>query len=363
MSKDNYQIKDLTQQNVMLPLENPAWVCSSEEYKEHTQKYWEWVRDIHFSMTPYWIKKAKKENLNVKKDLETLEDFVNQEISICDKKDIIEKPFNYFIPEVLWNNNKEEIYIIRSSGTTGPKSHYFWWDGSIDYCANFFDYILNLHNVPTNLSWFVTGTYGLLPGIMRKLIKKRKGCIDYIPIEAKGIKHSLSEGDMEKLTSIPSLSVMIEESFNTLRRGVDVFCTIFPLLHLFENAQGFDKVKVIYLGIGIQHNDLQMLQKKYKDKKFFNTYGNSNTGVFPNISTEALIYYPPAPLSYMYVVDDNDTFKVVKYGERGRLRNLKMDQFFLWCELQDRDYAERYLPNKEFKWDGIKEVSVDWRNK
>ena len=70
-----------------------------------------------------------------------------------------------------------------------------------------------------------------------------------------------------------------------------------------------------------------------------------------------LTYYPSAPQTHLYVVDEKDPFKLVRYGERGRVRGLKMDEAMLWCQVE-RDYAERAAPCEHYKWDGVKEIKA-----
>jgi len=355
----------------MIEIQKPAWLCSQKEYKEMLQDYWEKVRDLHFNQekgAPYWINKIKDFNINPKKDFETLEDFLNQEVSLCDANELIEKPPSYFVPKITWRKKKEKISPFPSSGTSGRKKPHVWSEEALDYCSKYFNYILDAYRLDYGLEWFLPGTYGLYPAIMRRVIRERKGIFHFIPVECRGLKKYLSPStplDMEKAKSNPFLMArfgpLLEYSFDALKRGIDVFGTILPLLPLFENAPGFERVKAILIGMEIQKDKFLEYKEKFKSKIIFNTYGNSNSGLFPNIPTKEIKYYPPAPLSYIYVVEEDNPLKTVRYGERGKLRNLKMDEYFLWNEVQDRDYAERIPPHKEFKWDGIKEIKVKWK--
>jgi len=348
-------------------IRKPSWVCSKKEYGNLIQEYWEMIRDLHFGEkgTPYWRRKA--EGINVKKNLDTLEDFLTQKISLCDGDELRKRPSVYFVPEKAWEREKEKINPFKSSGTMGDKKPYLWSEDALNYCAEFFNHVLDLYKVEEGLQWFIPGTYNLLPAIMKRVIRKRKGICDFFPVEVQDLKKHLISSevfDIEETKSNPFLmarfSPLIRYSFSVLDRGIDAFGTILPFMSVFKSHPGFNKVKVILIGMEIQKEKFNECKNEYKDKIIFNTYGNSNSGLFPNVPSKELSYYPPAPLSLIYVVDENDPLKLVKYGERGKLRNLKMDRFFLWNEVQDRDYAERISPTNEFKWDGIKEIKVKW---
>jgi hypothetical protein len=61
----------------------------------------------------------------------------------------------------------------------------------------------------------------------------------------------------------------------------------------------------------------------------------------------------------LYVVKEDDPHSLVNYGERGRVRFLRMSKSLLWSQTE-RDFAERVAPQREFKWDGIKNITTQY---
>jgi hypothetical protein len=359
----------------MLNLSTPAWTLSEAQYKDILQEHWEETRDNHFGKkgTRYWIDRAEKYGINPKKDLQTLEAFLSQDISLCDPKELREKHPWYFVPEILWGTQMEKIHQYKSSGSTGAKKPYLWDDKSLDYNAAMDNKILDDYGVGEGLNWLVPGTYGLWPAILERVVRDRKSIMDFMPVELGGLKKYLSPTEPFNPTKhdpflMARFGPAIEYTINALskgievqgkKRGVDVLSVLPQLLPVFEMVPGFDLVKVLIISMDITPEKFREIRNKYPNKTIFSTYGNSNSGLFPSMPGN-LIYYSPSPLSLIDVVDEQDPLKVLKFGERGRLRNLKLSESFLWNEPQERDYAEKAKPSGDFKWSGISNVSVKW---
>jgi hypothetical protein len=129
------------------------------------------------------------------------------------------------------------------------------------------------------------------------------------------------------------------------------------MLPSLMKAEGFENVRAIYLsGMEVPYEQLKYWRKLLPNKTFLTSYGHHQLGLcFAHPKFEIPTYYPPAPVSLIYVVDPENPLRMVKYGERGRVRLVRMDESLLWVQTE-RDYAERVKPYGEIKWDGIRDV-------
>ena len=171
--------------------------------------------------------------------------------------------------------------------------------------------------------------------------------------------------ELDKLLSDPYFDARIgpvwRETIKYLKtRKIDFLGTTLFSLPELEKQEGFENVRFVYVGgmempVGIYKFWRNRL--KEQGKKLVTSYGHYIFGVFFDLPGAGLTYYPSTPRTYLYVVDEKDPFKLVKYGERGRVRGLKMDEAMLWCQVE-RDYAERVAPCEQYKWDGVKEIKT-----
>jgi hypothetical protein len=355
-------------------LEKPAWMCTKEEYNDLEQKYWEFIRNLHFEEggTPYWMEKAKEYGVNPKKDLAALTDFLNHEISLCNENELKEKPFGYFIPESVLKIEKNNIGIYTSSGSTGKKKNAPWNNNAFDYNSKFLSHVLDSYGIEKGSNFLIAGPSFPAPfqSIMEKLAKERNGLIYFAPIETRELKTYFSTIDPSRfdIESNPflkaRLSPSVEYQLDILgKEEIGVLGIALFSLPLFMRAKGFENVKLIYCGgMEIPSEQYRYWKKELEamDKKIVTSYGHYMFGLIFDVPNEELTYYPPSPLSLLYVVKEDDPHIFVDYGERGRVRFLRMSEALLWSQ-PERDYAERVSPQNEFKWDGLKNITSSFQ--
>jgi len=94
---------------------------------------------------------------------------------------------------------------------------------------------------------------------------------------------------------------------------------------------------------------------------FAPTYGNTLMGLAVHKPRQAedgyaIIYYPPSPRALIEVVDPDDPYRVVEYGQTGRVRLTTLTREFFMPRFLERDEAEREPPYLQYPWDGVRNV-------
>jgi len=336
---------------------------------------WGRIRNLHFDErngSPFWIKRAKKFGIHPEKDLSSLEDFLMSKISLCDENELKAKPLEYFVPRsVLYERS---FVPMTSSGSTDKKKTVPWTMEAVEHNAEHLSKILKLYGIEERINWLLTGPSDPAPFkyVMDSLVKEMKGTLYFASVETRGLKSHLAvkendKLDLEKIFSDCFLKAVlgpaVEYTIDVLRREkIEFLGTALFFLPFLENQEGFENVRFVYVGGMEISNALYRFWKRRLEKhgaKLITSYGHFMFGVIFDLPSQSLTYYPPAPLSLLLVTEPDDPFKVVKYGERGRVRYLRMDEAMLWCQ-QERDYAERAAPHNHFNWDGVKEIKLKW---
>jgi hypothetical protein len=344
--------------------EVPAW---QRNYRKTIEEVWPDLRDLQFDSklgSRFWVERAAKFGVNPKRDFKSLDDFLTHKISDYNESVLNEHPPEFFIPK---NIKRSELFSYTSSGSTGPKKETYWSNISLDYSARYADYVFDQYGIDKGIDWIVSGTF-LFHRILEKTIKMREGMIHEESVQTRGAKEFFDKAKEMSPTEFVKTSFyehrvqpVIEYYIKTLGRckigGITAPLFMLPPL---IGANGFENVKTIYpSGMEIPFEQLRFWRKQLPDKKFLISYGHHQTGLaFASPEFEVPTYYPPVPLSLIYVVKEDNPFKLVDYGERGRLRLARLD-YMLWVQTE-RDYAKRVEPSGIFKWDGFRDVKPTW---
>jgi len=346
----------------METLKEQAVSLSQKKYEELVQKHWETTRDIHFHEklgTPYWIDAAKKAKVDPKNDLDSLQDFFDSPISLCDESVLKVKPITDFIPK---SANKGSVSILTSSGCMGKKKEVAWSEAGLEYAANYANYCFDRVGIPKNIDWVVQGPYGIFQGVVRRALAKRGGLIHSAGVETRNLKIHFadikSEEDFKNNQFLQiTLGPAIEFTCDILaKEKIGGLVTAIQLLPSIVSAKGFENIQAIYLsGMEIPKEMYKFWREKLPHIKFISSFGHHNLGFSYSTPFPDEPYYSPSPLSEIYVVNEKDPYSLVGYGKRGRHKIVRMDPAFLWSQL-DRDYSIRVAPQEEFKWSGIKDV-------
>jgi len=343
-----------------------SWELTEKEYKLLVQEHWQTVRDIHFdekSGTPYWINAAKKEGIDPKNDLDTLEDFFNSSISLCDENILKVESIKYFIPKSILNDyNNNYTSIFTSSGSMGKKKEVAWSETALDYIADYANHCLDRVGIRRGINWIIQGPYGLFQDTVRRTIAKRGGLIHSAGVETRNLKKEFTSiRTPEDFKNSQFMNIVFGPSIEFIqdvlaKEKIGGLVTAIQLLPNLVNACGFENIEAIYFsGMDIPKEMYKLWKEKLPHMKFIHSFGHHNLGFSYSTPFEGEPYYPPFPVSAIYIVDQDDPYHIVGYGQRGRHKILRMEPAFLWSQL-DRDHSIRVPPQKEFKWDGFKDV-------
>jgi len=342
-------------------LKQSAWELSQTEYEETLQDHWETVRKIHFdrdSGTPYWISKAKKYGINPN-GFHTLQDFLDSSISLCDEEEIKAKPISHFIPK---STKRSGLRVFTSSGSVGKKKEVPWTDIGLDYASDYACHMFDRNGISRGIDWIVQGPYGIWQETVYRIITKRDGVVHSAGIESRGIKKLFAEiSSPEDFAKNMPLQVTVGPASEftadiMLKEKVEGLATALANLPSVVGLPGFENIKAIYLsGMELPKEQYDHWREALPHIKFISSFGHHQLGFSYNPPSQYETYYPPSPLSLIYVVRSSNPHELVNYGERGRQKILRMDDVLLWCQL-DRDYSIRVSPQGEWKWDGIKDV-------
>ncbi len=244
----------------------------------------------------------------------------------------------------------------------GKKKEVPWTDIGLNYASDYASYMFDKSGISRDIDWIVQGPYGIWQETVYRTLTKRNGIVHSAGIESRGIKKYFAEikSPEEFEENIPlqvtigpasefTADILIKEKI----KGIATAPSNIPSI---ANLPGFENVEAIYLsGMEIPKEQYESWRKNFPHIRFISSFGHHQLGFSYNPPLQFETYYPPSPLSLIYVVDKNNPNRVVEYGERGRHKILRMDDVSLWCQL-DRDYSQRVPPQGELKWDGIKDV-------
>lgn len=345
----------------MKTLEKKAWLLSQKEYEILLQQHWEAIRNKHFdenSGTPYWINTAKEAGIDPNNDLDTLKDFLDSPISLCDENVLKDKSIRYFIPK---SSQLSNVSILTSSGSVGKKKEVAWSEAGLEYAAEYANYSFDRMGIRKNIDWIVQGPYGIFQTVVRRALAKRGGLIHSAGVETRNLKIELakikSEEDFKSNQFLQiSLGPAIEFTYDTLaKEKIGGLITAIHFLSTLVGAKGFENVEAIYLsGMEMPKEMYNSWKNKLPHIKFITSFGHHNLGFAYSTPLPDEPYYTSSPLSLVHIVKENDPYSLVGYGKRGRHKILRMDPAFLWSQL-DRDYSTRVAPQAEYKWDGFRD--------
>lgn len=345
-------------------LKTPAWKTTN--YRKLEERCWLNTRDLVFDSkegSKFWLERAEKFNVRPS-DFSTLQEFLGHMISDYDESIIKNNPPEYFRPK---GTKKSEVELHTSSGSKASKKETTWSKIGLNYAAMYGDYVFDSYGIPENMDWLVTGTL-LFYELMKRTVEIRGGNVHAELVPTRGAKRFIDEAAKmvpEEFVKTPFYEHRVkpvdEFYLETLKRCNigGLVATLFMLPSL-SHAEGFENVKVIYpSGMEIPFDELEKCRKQFPDKTFLTSYGHHQIGLaFASPKFSVPTYYSAAPLFLVYVVKEDNPFKLVEYGERGKNRIIRMDNL-LWVQTE-RDYSERVEPYGDLKWDGFRNVKPTW---
>ncbi len=312
--------------------------------------------------SPYWTEKRHELEFDPVKDIRGIEDL--KLFGLFDENALRDTPARRFIPNAYKRDRYKDVRVFESGGTMGiPKRiidrHYR------ETVAEWFSFCLDRCGFKTGGDWLhfapsgphVVGfTTGKIAGI-------RNGLCHYIDLDPRWIKHCIKNGLDE--TADEYIDHLVNQALTILRTQEISFLFTTPRL-LLRLAEKIPPSETSLQGVvcGGTHvtPDLYMLMRDeiLSGIPLCMVYGNTLMGVAPQAhdpgNDEFPRYYPLFPNVILRVVDPADPWRIVDYGERGRVMITVLNEDYFIPNLLERDEGIRIHGNDLCPWDGIADV-------
>ncbi len=327
-------------------------------------EYLDQLIEIHFHPqdgTPYWLEKQEKSGLDVRKEINSIDDL--QKLGFPDEDILRKRPTEYFVPRKVWKEERQKILHCESSGTTGPRKYITWHQESSNYTIDWYNFNLDMYGTPLNENWIATGPSGMFEDHMKAVARSRGGFPFFLSVDPKYAKKALESGRTEDFKHL-------FEEMQTIsnREKIGVVVTVPQLSEIIPDYINMDNLKtILFGGVGFHGEpeeyvkglrSYRKFKEVFKGKIVGGWYGNSFWGPAFHLpdSSDNLNYYPPSPYTVFEVVNVDSPQEKVRYGERGRVKFHRLTREFFWPNALERDAANRIPPKTPFTWDGVQNV-------
>ena len=313
--------------------------------KESHNSLGAWVREIvewHFDPgtgCPFWREFAKNLDWDPRLEIQGYEDL--NRFGFFQDEWLRGGPVRRWVPRAYADR---PIYIFETGGSTGvPKSRINVDDFRIDYEA--FSATLPDEAFPPGSDWLSVGPTGprRLRLAVEHLAQYRGGICFMVDLDPRWVIKLIKMNQMDMAEQYKRH--VIDQALILLRAHDNIRC-LFTTPKLLEAL--CEKVSLKRLGIkGVFCGGTEMTPQFYRfaveellDGVYFApTYGNTLMGLAvhkPLLPEDhfGVIYYPPSPRAMIEVVDPDEPYRVVNYGESGRVRLTTLTREFFMPRFQ-----------------------------
>lgn len=316
-------------------------------------QYLEKVLSSHLVKTPYWRRFSfETDDLLGNTVIETVENMLNRDFLV--DEDYLRANWLDFLPE----GYSGRVRFYQSSGTTRERAIGHWDRAYVDYLVAYLKkaldeiYRLNEAFPPGRMRALAHGPYGWYQDEISELVWDYEGYLYFIGMETDGLKKVLREKGVEEVLRI--LSPLVRYTERVLEKDrINLARTAPPLIGLFEKAsEGIEAV--ILSGVGTDVDFLKKTEEMFPNARAIPLYGYYLFGDLVGIPKKREIaYYPNWPFTLVFPVKKTEEgYKVVDYGERGRLAVVVARPEVLVVKIED-ETAVRARPSGPFEWDGF----------
>jgi hypothetical protein len=263
------------------------------------------------------------------------------------------------------------VYVFETGGTTGiPKSRINIQDFRTDY--SLFSETLPDEYFPKGANWLMLGPSG--PRRLRLAIEHiaqfRGGICFCVDLDPRWVIKCLKKDWKDHVRAY--MDHCIEQAITILKAGHDIRC-MFTTPKLLEalafklEEMGTTIRKAGITGIFSGGTEFTPQWNRFAHEELLDgaymtpTYGNTLMGLAASPPSTPdnnykITYYAPQPRAVTQVVDFKDPFKVVDYGQTGRVRLTTLTDEFFMPSFLERDEGEREPPYVKYPWDGVSGV-------
>jgi hypothetical protein len=202
------------------------------------------------------------------------------------------------------------------------------------------------------------------------LAQFRGGICFSVDLDPRWVIKLIQKGSMDQLEAYKKH--VIDQAITILGAGHDIRCmfTTPKLLEALALALEARGTTIRHAGIsGIFSGGTEFTpqwnrfaQEELLDGAYMTpTYGNTLMGLAASAPSGPqndykITYYAPQPRAVVEVVDFDDPWKVVKYGQTGRVKLTTLTKEFFMPGFLERDEGEREPATDRFAWDGVSGV-------
>src|SRR5690242_20606621 len=227
------------------------------------------------------------------------------------------------------------MFVFETGGTTGiPKSRLACEDFRIDY--EMFSETLPETYFPRGANWLMLGPSGprRLRLAVEHLCQHRGGICFCVDLDPRWVIKLIKKGWMDHLNAYKDH--VIDQAVTILEAGHDIKCMfttpkLLEALALRLDSMGTSIGKVGIKGIFSGGTEFTPQWNRFAQEELLDgaymtpTYGNTLMGLAPSapsgpFNNYKISYYAPQPRAVVEVVDFNDPWKVVDYGQTGRVK-------------------------------------------
>lgn len=339
--------------------------AARDELDRHTYEIVQW----HFHPStgcPFWLERAKQLKFDPLKEVKGFDDL--KKFDLFQDEWLRGGPVRRWVPKAYAD---KPIYVFETGGTTGtPKSRISIDDFRIDY--ELFSKTLPDEYFPPGANWLMLGPSGprRLRLAVEHLCQYRGGICFCIDLDPRWVIKLIKKGWMEHLEAYKQHC--IDQALTILDAGHDIRCMfttpkLLEALALALEKRGQTIRQVGITGIFSGGTEFTPQFTRFAVEELLDgaymtpTYGNTLMGLACSKPVSAaegykITYYAPQPRAVIEVVDFDDPYTVVGYGQTGRVKLTTLTKEFFVPGFLERDEGEREPPYEKYPWDGISGV-------
>lgn len=325
------------------------------------------VREIvqwHFDPktgTPFWLDVATRLDWDPRTEIRTYADL--DRFGLFQDEWLRGGPVRRWVPRAYADR---PIYVFETGGSTGvPKSRINVDDFRVDY--EMFSQTLPDAHFPKGSDWLMVGPSGprRLRLAVEHLAQHRGGICFSVDLDPRWVIKLIKSRQLDQAEAYKRH--VVDQALTLLKAHDSIRCLFITPKLLEALAEKISLKKAGICGIFCGGTEMTpqfhrwIREEVLEDVYFAPTYGNTLMGLavhkpFDPRDEYAVIYYPPQPRALLEVVDPDDPWRVVDYGQTGRVRLTTLTKEFFMPRFLERDEAEREPPCEAYPWDGVRNV-------
>jgi len=330
----------------------------------------EWMRKIlkiHFDPlegTPYWLKKEKTLGIDVKKEIETVEDL--QILGLMDEESLRTLPVEELMPKRLTKTNV--MMVAETGGATGIPKKVIWgrsyWQAAQEYVR----WGLELNGIPQGNNCLYAGPSGphIFGIIMREIIHSRGELFFTLDLDPRFVRKLMMSKNFKLLEEY--MQHIQDQVMSILRsQKVGILITTSKILEVLPQRTSAELLQsfkgLIHGGTTMSVDTYKIfLEEIYTDIPITGLYGNTLFGASVqkpySKGNYNLDYYPGFPYFYYNVVDFDDPWEEIGVGKTGQIIGHRFTEDCLIVNLLERDEGAKIGPSEPFEWDGVRNPRI-----